>query len=281
MVRDQATELRNLVQRAGRPAFAGPIPTMVSVVGGKGGSGVTTVAVQLAAGLVDLGLRIALADANLERPGVAPRCGLVERTLTKGSLLDVLSARRDIHEILVSAAGGLQILPAAPARGELVQVPASACDRLLNQFRTLGRHVDALFADAGATPGELMKSLWQASDHVLLVTAPDDLAVMDTYALIKTVGPGRSTMLHLLVNRAVDDDHCQQVFLRLAQSCQRFLGLELNLAGWLPTDRALGSVRPAASPKPPATHVSAALEELAVKWQLILEKWAYNATKLG
>ena len=46
---DQATELRKLVLRAMRenPATTGPPPRLVALVGGKGGVGVTTIAVNL------------------------------------------------------------------------------------------------------------------------------------------------------------------------------------------------------------------------------------------
>jgi len=69
------------------------------------------------------------------------------------------------------------------------------------------------------------------------VTAPDVVAVMDTYALIKTLiskhTPHRS--VSLVVNQSPDDATALDVHRRIDQSCRRFLGLAIGFCGSVPT----------------------------------------------
>jgi len=78
------------------------------------------------------------------------------------------------------------------------------------------------------------------------MTTPDAVAVMDTYATVKTL-LSRSAIqspLRLVVNRADSEEVAADVHRRIDHSCQRFLGLSLPLAGWIPGDpTALAALR--------------------------------------
>jgi flagellar biosynthesis protein FlhG len=111
---DQASELRNLVRRAAREntQSAGPIPHLLAMTGGRRGVGVTTLSLRLSMALVDQGLRAVLVDADLAHPGVAACCAMTDRA----GVSDILSAHRDIHEVLQRGPGGVLVVPGDPAR---------------------------------------------------------------------------------------------------------------------------------------------------------------------
>ncbi len=67
--------------------MAGTCPRLVVFSGGKGGVGVSTLAIHIAIALVDQGLRVVLVDADLYRADIAPLCKLPER----GHVGDILS----------------------------------------------------------------------------------------------------------------------------------------------------------------------------------------------
>jgi flagellar biosynthesis protein FlhG len=100
--------------------------------------------------------------------------------------------------------------------------------------------------DSGNGPSEPTIRLWQAASDVLLVTTPDAVAVMDTYATVKTL-LSRSAIgcpVRMIVNRADSEDMAADVHRRIDHSCQRFLGLSLPLAGWMPSEpMALAALR--------------------------------------
>ena len=97
---DQATELRKLVLQSVRQhvAAAGPPPRLMVATSGKGGVGVTTLAVNLSVALAQQGSRVVVVDADLHRSDAATLCGLSEQQ----SVGDVVTARRDIHETAVT-----------------------------------------------------------------------------------------------------------------------------------------------------------------------------------
>lgn len=232
---DQAAELRRLVLRTGpTDAKRGTLPRTFVVSGGKPGVGATTLAVNLAAMLASDAQRVVLVDADLHQAEVAAHCGL-----TGGlGIGDVLAGRKNIHEALLRGPAGMQVLAGTSSAEARTSATPRAIDRLLRQLHSLVPHADWLLVDAGNQPGEITARLWAAAEHVLLVTSPDAVAVMDTYALIKTLlkRQSLSAPLALVVNQAADEAAANDVCRRIDQSCRRFLGLSVPLAGWLPRD---------------------------------------------
>jgi MinD-like ATPase involved in chromosome partitioning or flagellar assembly len=103
-------------------------------------------------------------------------------------------------------------------------------------MQSLLPHADWLLVDAGNQPSELTARLWSAADTLLVATSPDAVAVMDTYALVKTLLSRHSLHreLALVVNQAAGEAMAADVHRRIDQSCRRFLGLPVEFAGWLP-----------------------------------------------
>jgi flagellar biosynthesis protein FlhG len=263
---DQATELRRLVLRSGRmSAEDDPQPPRIVVVsGGKVGLGSTTFAVNLAAAGAAHGLRIVLLDADLYRADVASHCGLSESV----TLADVLLGRRGIHEALQRGPGGMQVIAGSRTAEARNACSDRALSRVLRQIQTLGRHADLFLIDTGNGPTEPTIRLWQAADEVLLVTTPDAVAVMDTYATIKTLLTRSAVRspLRLVVNHAESAEIAADVHRRIDQSCRRFLGISLPIAGWAPEDEAAFAAARLGTPlvlSQPSSPLARAIDELA------------------
>ncbi len=208
--------------------------TTLVISGGRPGVGATTVALQLATALAREAQRITLIDADPFAADIAFRC---EHSGALG-IGDVLSGRKTIHEVLQLGPAGMQILAGAANQQTRDSMNGRAIARLLKQMRSLAPHADWLIVDAGNQPSELAAQLWAAGDRLLVVTSPDAVAVMDTYALIKTL-LSRQALRHspaLIVNQAANEAVAADVHRRIDQSCRRFLGLAIEFAGWLPVD---------------------------------------------
>ena len=263
---DQASELRKLaLQSALEAAAAGAAaPRLLVLSGGKGGVGVTTIAVNLSVALALRRVRVVLVDANLYRADVAALCGVTER----GSVADVLAARRALPEVLVPGPAGIQLAPGLWAPNTPADYTVPAQERLLRQLAALGSRADLVVLDAGNGASDVVRRFWHAADDILLVTTPETLSVMDAYATLKRLaGPGGPQPLRLLVNQVPTAQAAEDVYRRIETSCQRFLGFGLRFGGELPPDAALraasGTGRPAVldTPHSPA---AAALDRLAV-----------------
>jgi flagellar biosynthesis protein FlhG len=211
----------------------GPPPRLVVLAGGKGGVGTTTLAVKLSMALAQLGKRVVLVDAALHRGDVAPLCGLHE----DDNVADVLSARRTVHEVLQRGPAGIQIVPGAWAPSRPPENTPVAQQRLIQQLRDLGRHADIVLLDAGSGAGDTTRRYCQAADRGLLITTPEPVSIMDTYAAVKALSAESvSPPLEIVVNRAADAEQAQRVLARIDASSRRFLGRAIQAAGFVPED---------------------------------------------
>jgi flagellar biosynthesis protein FlhG len=228
MNHDQADELRQLArQRFGARASAGPAVPLVVVSGGKGGVGTTTVAINLAVALARLGRRAVFVDADLDHGGNSQ----FGPTRQHGSLLDVLSGRRTVHEVLERGPSGVQMLPGIWASGEANESTATAQERLIGELKNMSPHADIVVADAGHSRAPLARRLWQSADSVLVVTSPQPAAIMESYAAIKVLSANNASRgLHTLVNFSKAET-VAQVHARIAETCRKFLGLSVAAAG--------------------------------------------------
>jgi flagellar biosynthesis protein FlhG len=235
-MQDQAVELRRMMRRVDRGERGpSPAPRLVVVAGGKGGVGTTTSAVAYAAHRARQGQRVVLVDADPSGGDVTAYCPLDDEPHPDDNgLADVLSGRRSIHEVLRRGPLGMQIvLGGGCAAGPAGDSPL-ATQRLVEQVASLAGHADAIVVDAGRGGARFARRLALAADELVLVTTPDDVAVMDAYTAIKALlteadsaGGRRSLPDIRICVRGADRSTAAAVRERLSRTAQRFLNLGL------------------------------------------------------
>ncbi len=246
---DQADKLRQISRVSPLTADGAALgPPMIVVAGGRSGVGVTTVAVNLAAALVDVGRRVVLVDAATVQPAVARISGIL--TPSNHTIDDILAGKCTATSALVPGPAGIQILPNAAIAPSCRQHSRHAQQRLMNQLRTLSGTADLLVVDAGSGLTQWTRRFWQQAQLVLLVTTAEDAAIVDTYAVIKRAKQERiTTDVRMLANQHERDDVAEGVQRRLETACQRFLGCDLRHVPSLPLHGIAGLANPGFSPR--------------------------------
>ena len=218
---DQADQLRKLVRDSvavrGDLAPGAPI---IAVSGACPGVGATTLACGLARELSRLGKQVALVDANLARPAVADAFNIIPTA----TIADILAGTRCAVEVVASASRGVCIIPGAPPAAAAFD--RASVDRLLSELTALSRQADVILIDAGAEMTPWADRLWQAAAQVLLVTTPDDDALLAAYAAVKLSRHDLlAARLRLVVNRGASEDQSTRAAARFGATCRRFLSL--------------------------------------------------------
>ena len=258
---DQADFLRQLVQqRLHHPHLSTPRPYLAVVSGSKGGVGTTTVAVSLAAGLAEQGLRVVLVDADLGGPNVDVLCHLEERD----SILDILSSHRTVHEVLQLGPAGVLVIPGRWAAGSMTECSATAQQKLIQQLFELGPHADLIVIDAGSGLNPKLTRFAEAADALLICSTPDQMAVMDAYAVIKAfLTEKQPPWLGVVFNQVKNTTEGEQTLQRLTACCHRFLGCGLDYSTWIPQDAQVPAAAQLGTPfllESPTSSASQALQ---------------------
>jgi flagellar biosynthesis protein FlhG len=261
---DQADELRVLARQwasEAKPAAGGPRKIVVSA--GKGGVGTTTVAVNLAAALGRQGCRTILVDADFSGADAAMLCGIESRD----TIADVLSGRRSVHEVLQPGPGGIQVVPGIWSPGSIPDCSPSAQQRLLRELDHLGRHAEVVVLDAGSGLNHIVQRFWQAADELLVVTTVEAVSIMDAYAAIKLLLAERvPPVVCTVVNQSPEAGVAIGVHARIAQACQRFLGLRVDRGGSVPWDSSVALANRSGQPlviENPAAPAAREIERMA------------------
>lgn len=147
---------------------AEPEGNILAVFSPKGGSGCTTIAVNLAISLAKKGLRTVLVDGSFQFGGVDVMLNMKPVT----SIVDLTSRDGDIDAELVSTVvqvhrSGLSVL-LAPAKPEMADhVTEEGVKKLL---ATLRQMFDFIIVDTTSTLNDIALVLLDVSDKILLVT---------------------------------------------------------------------------------------------------------------
>ena len=203
-----------------------------TVLSGKGGVGKSTVSVALGMALARRRLPCCLVDADLGLRSLDMLMNLHSRVVY--DVLDV--ARKDckLKYALIrhTEDGALWLLPAAQ-EGQPGDAGHGEMERIVKKLKKRMAYV-LLDAPAGLGPG--VSALLPASDHALVVTTPDDVAMRDAERAIALTEAAGLPRPMLVVNR-VRPDMVARGEMYSPQAVAS--ALDVPLLGYVPEDRAV------------------------------------------
>jgi flagellar biosynthesis protein FlhG len=227
-VTDQAATLR--VLRGGK-TDAPPTRRSISVTGGKGGVGKSTLALNLAIAYAQGGASTLMVDTDL---GMAD-LNLLLGVAPERSLLDALGGT-PIEDILVSA-HGVQLLPALNGSYLLSTIGPAAQRRILEMVESLASRFETLVVDVAAGIGQTQTTFAGATSDTVVVVNPEPLSMADAYACLKVLATEQKLRHAFVVpNRVTSRAQADELTARLGALVARFLDLEITALPPIPAD---------------------------------------------
>jgi flagellar biosynthesis protein FlhG len=218
------------------PIFAGP--RLTAIGSGKGGTGKTMIAVQLAQSLAVMGERVLLCDADFGLPNTALQLGLDHGADFGG----VMSRSRELGDVIVPVYGGARLrggfdLLAPPyGSGAFADAGSKATSRLIAALRS-ARNYDRVLIDLSAGVDSTVMTLAAESDETLLVLTPDPSSLADGYAFAKLLlraSPSRPP--EFVINLAASEAEARRAADAFAATCRAFLKVVPKMLGIVPRD---------------------------------------------
>jgi flagellar biosynthesis protein FlhG len=225
---DQAAGLRQA--RESRPV------KVIAVTGGKGGVGKTVATINLGTALAEHGRRVMLLDADLGLANVDLLLGLRAEL----NLEHVVNGECELEEVVVTAASGLQVLPASSGSVSMANLDYAGQAGLISAFGRLLRPIDTLLIDTASGLGHSVLTFSGAAQRVVVVVCDEPTSLTDAYGLIKVLCRRQpDTRIEVLANMTGSPAQGRDLFEKLARVSHRFLGVSLAYLGSVPYDEHL------------------------------------------
>jgi flagellar biosynthesis protein FlhG len=265
-----------------KPASVSNLPLarpvrVIAVTSGKGGVGKTTVSVNLAMAMAERGKEVVLLDADLGLANVDVLLGLK----ADYNLSHVISGERSLDEIMVTAPGGVRVIPGASGVRRMTELSEREQGGLIYAFSGLASSTDVLIVDTPAGIGTPVINFCSAAQEALVVVCNDPASLTDAYATIKVLNQASArTRFRILVNQARSAQEGQTLFQKLVEATGRFLDVSLDLVGTIPFDPCIprsGMSRRAVYSAYPGAGSVAGFKKLAER----ADKWPVPGTASG
>ncbi len=207
--------------------------TKISITGGKGGVGKTSVSVNLAISLSRLGGRVLLVDGDL---GLANADQMLGVSAQK-TLYNVITKGSAIEDSILETDYGISLLPACSGRTEMEELTPAVRMGLLKAISDLSDKYDYAIIDTAAGIGETALTLTAAADRKLVVVTPDPTSNRDAFAVMKILSKDYGVKrAEIIANKIPSHVNGREIFARISQVVARFLPLTLGYAGSIDRD---------------------------------------------
>jgi flagellar biosynthesis protein FlhG len=209
-----------------------PVPKhAVSVTGGKGGVGKSTVALNLAVAYADQRARTLMVDTDL---GTAD-LNLLMGVAPQRTILDALGGA-PLEDVLVEA-HGVSLLPALNGSYALSTIGEHGQRRLIELVASLAGRFDTLVVDVGGGIGAVQTALAGATAQTLVVVNPEPLSIANAYACLKVLSTEQGVRhAYIVPNRITSAIQVGEIMQGLGTLVRRFLDLDVTALPAIPLD---------------------------------------------
>lgn len=206
---------------------------VISVTGGKGGIGKTTISVNLAIAFARMKKKVLLFDADLGLANVDVMLGLHPDK----NIHDVLSGECELKDVCIQGPHDLKIVPSASGIQKLADLSSAEAVELVRSFSTLTDDVDVMIVDMASGISSQVMDFTHASQDILVVICNDPSSLMDSYAVIKILHQKYARRrFGIVVNKVKSSYEGFNVFTKFQETTAKFIDISMHFLGHIPQD---------------------------------------------
>ena len=193
--------------------------TKISVTGGKGGVGKTSIALKAAQELAKSGYRTLLIDCDSNLSNTSIKLGLpLDNKFEK-----LLSGEAQFEEVIIQQ-GNFHLLPACNGSIEVFESKMNFDSIIIDIISSHEHEYDYILLDCPAGVTREALTLNAFCDHRWVVVTPDKSSITDSYSLIKLLATRFGIKEnHLIVNMYQNDKQLLKVATTLTETIENFL----------------------------------------------------------
>ena len=208
----------------------------LAITSGKGGVGKSSITVNLGLALAKQGLKVCIFDADT---GLA-NANILLDLHPEFTIEHVLSGEKTLHDIMLTAAYGMKVIPAASGIVECAEMAPEQQYGLLAQLKSLDSEFDYLLIDTAAGIGSNVLHFVASAQQTLVVITPEPTSLTDAFSLIRVLKRlNYHQPLQVVVNMCQDAQQARDVFNRLRGVVKKYVGLDLKYLGFLHFDESI------------------------------------------
>jgi flagellar biosynthesis protein FlhG len=202
----------------------------VSITGGKGGVGKTSVSVKLAKELAKKEFKVLLIDCDTNLANTAIKLGLP----LSNNFYSLVTAEKDFEQCLYKE-DNFHLLSACNGSIELFNSDFRLEDIIIDIINCHSQEYDFILLDCPAGLLRETLTLNAYCDDRIFVVTPDKSSITDSYSLIKVLSNKFGIKdNHLIVNMCSNMNQFNRVVKTISETVENFLGCRTHILGGLP-----------------------------------------------
>jgi flagellar biosynthesis protein FlhG len=199
----------------------------ISITGGKGGVGKTSIAIKTAQELARAGFKVLLIDCDSNLSNTAIKLGLP----VQNSFEKLLSGEASFEDSIITQ-GNFHLLPACNGSIKVFETKLHFDQIIIDLISAHEHEYDYILLDCPAGLGRDALTLNAYSDYRWVIVTPDKSSITDSYSLVKILATRFGVKdNHLLVNMYQTERQFHKVVLTLSETIENFLGARTHILG--------------------------------------------------